>query len=149
MQVARWLHFTGIVVWVGGMFFAHLALRPAAQRLPPAQRLPLLAETLSRFFGWAGLSVLAVLGSGLWMSEALGGFRATPPSVHAMTALGVVMSMVYAYIVTGPYRRLKRAVIASSWEAGAAAMATIRRLVALNLVLGLVTIAAAALGRAA
>lgn len=147
MQVARWLHLTGIVVWVGGMFFAHLALRPAAQRLPPAQRLPLLAETLSRFFGWVGVAVLAILGSGLWLSDALGGFRATPPSVHAMTALGVVMTLVYAHVVTGPYRRLKAAVIASNWEAGGAAMASIRRLVALNLVLGLVTIAVAVLGR--
>jgi len=147
MQVARWLHLTGIVVWVGGMFFAHLALRPAALKLPPPQRLPLLADTLSRFFAWAGASVLAILGSGLWLSEAMGGFRATPASVHAMTALGVVMMLVYAYLVTGPYRLLRRAVAESRWEAGGVAMGSIRRLVGLNLVLGLVTIAVAVLGR--
>ena len=66
-----------------------------------------------------------------------------------MTALGVVMMLVYAYIVTGPYRRLRRAVAESRWEAGGAAMASIRRLVGLNLILGLVTIAVAVLGRPA
>ena len=53
MQFARWLHVMGVVVWVGGMFFAHMALRPAVQSLAPPERLPLLAATLSRFIaGW-------------------------------------------------------------------------------------------------
>ena len=146
MQIARWLHLMGVVVWIGGMFFAHFALRPAAQALPPAVRLPLLAATLSRFFVWAGVAVLAVLASGVWLSEAVGGFRAAGAAIHAMTAIGLVMALVYAYIVTGPYRRLKAAVADARWEAAAPAMAVIRRLVGLNLALGLVTIAVAVLG---
>jgi uncharacterized membrane protein len=63
-----------------------------------------------------------------------------------MTAIGLVMALVYAYIVTGPYRRLKAAVADARWEAAAPAMAVIRRLVGLNLALGLVTIAVAVLG---
>ena len=35
------LHLSGVIVWVGGMFFAHFCLRPvAALQLPPPQRLP-------------------------------------------------------------------------------------------------------------
>jgi hypothetical protein len=65
-----------------------------------------------------------------------------------MTAVGLVMALVYAYIATSPYRALRAAVAASRWEAAGAAMGTIRRLVALNLALGMVTIAIATLGRA-
>jgi len=147
MQIARWLHMMGVVVWIGGMFFAHFALRPAAQELPPPVRLPLLAATLSRFFAWAGIAVLAILASGVWLSEAMGGFRAIGVSIHVMTAIGLAMALVFAYIVTGPYRRLKAAVADARWEAAAPAMALIRRLVGLNLALGLATIAIAVLGR--
>ena len=77
MQIARWLHLMGVVVWIGGMFFAHFALRPSAQALPPEVRLPLLAATLARFFGWVAAAVVAILASGVALSEALGGFRAT------------------------------------------------------------------------
>jgi len=147
MRIATWLHVTGVVVWVGGMFFAHMALRPVAAALAPPARLPLLAATLSRFFAWAGLAIALVLASGVWLTSERGGYRAVGVDVHAMTAVGLVMTLVYAYIVAGPYRALRAAVAASQWEAGGAAMATIRRLVALNLALGLVTIAIATLAR--
>lgn len=147
MRIALFLHLTGVVVWVGGMFFAHLALRPAAAALPPPVRLPLLAATLSRFFRWAGLSIVAVLASGAWMTVEAGGYRAVGTDVRLMTAAGLVMALVYAYIVVAPYRTLRTAVAAGQWPVGGAAMATIRRLVAVNLVLGLGTIAIATLAR--
>jgi len=147
MRIALWLHVTGVVVWVGGMFFAHMALRPAAVALPPPTRLPLLASTLARFFRWAGVAIALVLASGAWMTVERGGFRAVGADVHAMTAVGLVMTLVYAYIAAVPYRALRAAVAATQWEAGGAAMATIRRLVALNLALGLITIAIATLAR--
>jgi len=148
MQIARWLHLMGVVVWIGGMFFAHFALRPSAQALPPEVRLPLLAATLSRFFGWVAAAVVAILASGVVLSEAMGGFRATGASIHLMTAIGLVMALVYAYIVVAPHRALKAAVAASRWQAAAPAMTTIRRLVGLNLALGVVAIAVAVLGKA-
>ena len=148
MQIARWLHLMGVVVWIGGMFFAHLALRPAAGALAPPMRLPLLRATLMRFLPWAGAAVVAILASGGWLVMATGGFRAAGLAVQAMAALGVAMSIVYAFVVAGPYRAMREAVAASRWEDAGAAMGTIRRLIALNLVLGLVTIAIAVLGRA-
>ena len=149
MQVARWLHVMGVVVWVGGMFFAHVALRPAAAALAPPVRLPLLAATLSRFFRWAGLAVVVILVTGGGMAHAMGGFRAIGPAGQAMAIVGLLMALVYGYLVAAPYRALRDAVAASRWEAGGAAMATIRRLVGVNLVLGVITIAIAVLGRAA
>ena len=35
MNVARWLHLLGVTIWVGGMFFAHMALRPSVAALAP------------------------------------------------------------------------------------------------------------------
>ena len=73
MQWARWLHLLGVVVWIGGMFFAHMALRPAAQALPPPQRLPLLAATLTRFVQWVAVAIVAILGSGIGLIVMVGG----------------------------------------------------------------------------
>lgn len=44
------LHILSIVVWIGGMVFAHFFLRPAALQLPPPQRVPLMHGVLQRFF---------------------------------------------------------------------------------------------------
>jgi len=147
MQIARWLHLLGVVVWVGGMFFAHMALRPAVTALPPPQRLPLLAATLTRFIAWVGVAVVAILASGGWMLRGVGGFGGAGIAVQAMTVIGLAMTLVYVVIVAGPLRRLRAAVAAADWPAGGAAMTTVRRLVALNLVLGLVTATLASLGR--
>ena len=147
MSIARWLHLLGVVVWVGGMFFAHMALRPSAQALPPPQRLPLLAATLSRFLDWVGVAVVVILASGAAMIVLMGGFRAVNGSVHAMTALGIVMMLIYGHIKFGPLRRLGAAVAAGEWEVGGAAMGQVRKLVAVNLVLGLATLTIAVLGR--
>ncbi len=147
MQIARWIHLLGVVVWIGGMFFAHMALRPAALALPPPQRLPLLAATLHHFLGWVAVAVAGILVSGIALIVMLGGMRGVGPAVHAMTGLGVLMMLIYGHIVAVPFRRLRAAVAASEWERAGAAMAQVRRWVGVNLVLGIVTITVAVLGR--
>ncbi|MFO1323790.1 MAG: CopD family protein [Burkholderiales bacterium] len=147
MSIARWLHITGVVIWVGGMFFAHMALRPSVQALAPPQRLPLLSATLTRFIVWAGASVVAIVGSGIAMLTLAGGFAAVNWAIHAMTAVGAVMTLVYAYLAAVPLQRLRSAVAGAQWADAGAAMAKVRPLVAFNLALGLVTIAIAVLGR--
>jgi uncharacterized membrane protein len=147
MQIALWLHLLGVIVWVGGMFFAHTALRPAVGVLEPPARLTLLVGVLSRFFRWVAFAIVLILGSGAFLALRMGGFAHVALSVHVMTALGVVMAGVYAYLVVAPYRRLRQAVAASDWQGGGRAMAAIRRLVGLNLILGLATMTVAVLGR--
>ncbi len=148
MQFARWLHVLGVVVWVGGMFFAHMALRPSVQSLAPPQRLPLLAATLTRFVAWAGVAVAAILVSGIVLIRMLGGMAVLGASVHAMIALGAVMILVYGYLVLSPLQRLRAGAATGEWAAAGAAMSRVRQLVALNLVLGLVTLTIAVLGHA-
>ena len=141
------LHLLGVIVWVGGMFFAHVALRPAAaELLAPPQRLPLLHGALGRFFRAVALSVVAILGSGFALLAPVGLARA-PALWHAMLGLGLLMSAVFAFIYARLYPRLGRLVQAAAWPEAGAVMGRIRALVALNLVLGTVTIAAAVLAR--
>jgi len=150
MEIARFLHVIGVVIWVGGMFFAYMTLRPAAAvLLEPPQRLPLWQATLSRFFTWVWIAVGLIVVSSAWMLVALGGMKSVGVYVHIMLAIGVVMMLIFAHVFFAPYRRLTRAVQAKDWPAGGAALAQIRKLVGLNLILGLLTVAVAILGRLA
>ena len=139
-------HLLAVIVWIGGMFFAHVCLRPVvAAQLPPPQRLPLLAAVLGRFVVAAGIAIAAILGSGLLRFGAVGG-AAVPWNWHAMAGIGGAMMLLYLLIVLRYYPRLKAAVAAQAWPAGGAAMDAIRKLVLINLVLGVVTIAIAVAG---
>jgi len=77
----------------------------------------------------------------------LGGMTAVGLSVHAMMALGLVMMVIYGYLVASPLRRLRAEVAAGVWERAGAAMGQVRRLVAVNLLLGLLTLTIAVFGR--
>jgi uncharacterized membrane protein len=143
------LHVLGVVVWVGGMFLMHVAVRPAAvELLPPHQRLPLLTAVLRRFFFWVALAVVAVLASGLAMIAGGGGFRNAHLSVHVMFAIGLAMMAIFLHIRLAPFRRLQAAVVSSDWPLAAQRLEQVRQLVTTNLVLGIVTIAVATIGRA-
>lgn len=141
------LHILGVTIWVGGMFFAHVCLRPAMASLEPQVRLPLLHAVLGRFFRWVALIVAVVLISGIAMMLHVG-FANAPKGWHWMMTSGIVMMLIFGHIYGAGYRRLTRAVVAADWAAGAAAMNGIRRLVGINLLLGLLTIAFATLGAA-
>lgn len=147
MKFMIMLHVLGIVIWVGGMFFAHQVLRPvAADLLDPPLRLPLWVGVFKRFFPWVWLCVAVVLVSGLFMIGFLGGMGSVPLYVHVMLATGIVMMAIFAYVFFVPFAQLKRSVANQDWKAGGASLANIRQLVGINLVLGLITIAIATAG---
>lgn len=147
MQLMKFLHVIAVVVWVGGMFFAYMALRPvAAQLLEPPQRLPLWAGTFGKFFPWVWLSVALILGSGLYMLAMIGGFSA-PAYALVMFGAGLVMMLIFFYVYFAPYAGLRRGVESKDWKDAGAALNRIRELVGINLALGLLTIAVATVGR--
>ena len=140
------LHLVGVIVWVGGMFFAHFCLRPvAALQLPPPQRLPLLAAVLGRFFTAVALSIVAILVSG-FATMISTGFAHAPLHWHAMSGLGLLMVAIFCVIYFLYFPRLKAGVAAQNWPVAGAAMNQIRLLVATNLLLGGVTVVVATLG---
>ena len=145
MSVALFLHVVADVIWIGGMFLAYVAVRPAAaETLEPPQRLRLWHGIFSRFFPWVWAAVILILGTGFAM---MGQLARVPAYVIAMTVIGVVMSTIFLHIYFAPFGRLKRAVAAEDWKTGAAALNQIRVLVGINLALGLINVAVAVLGR--
>ena len=68
--ILRSIHLLSIVVWVGGMFFAHWCLRPAAAALEPPHRATLMRDALRRFLDVVLVAALLVLASGVWMIAA-------------------------------------------------------------------------------
>jgi uncharacterized membrane protein len=141
------LHVAGVTLWVGGMFFAWMCLRPvAAAQLQPPERLVLWAAVFARFFPWVWGAVAAILCSGLvtLFSTAM---SHAPLHWHLMLALGLIMIGIFVHVVRVPYARLKTAVAAQDWPAGGAALGRIRQLIGTNLLLGAATIAVATLGR--
>ena len=146
MRIALWLHILATVIWVGGMFFAHVALRPVVVTLPPPVRFPLVTATLATFFRWVATAVVTIVVSGFMMIFAKGGFAVVGAHVLVMTALGLVMASIYGFIVAVPFPRARAAVASGAWETAGPALIQVRRLVGVNLVLGLVTLTVAILG---
>lgn len=139
------LHLLGVVIWVGGMTFAYLCLRPAVTALAPPQRLAVMSGALGRFFPlvWASLGCILVSGVAMLLEV---GMRHAPGAWHVMVLTGLVMVGVFLAIWFGPWKKLTTAVQCEDWAAGAAALALIRQRVGFNMVLGLLTIAVATLG---
>ncbi|AGW91211.1 MULTISPECIES: CopD family protein [Cupriavidus] len=143
----RFLHVASVTIWVGGMFFAYLCLRPVAGSvLEPPARLRLWRGVFGRFFPWVWAAVIVIVLSGVAMMVAVG-MAGAPRNWHLMAGIGIVMAVVFCYVWFGPYRVLSRAVDAQDWPAAGAALNRIRQAVGTNLVLGLVNIAVATLGR--
>lgn len=139
------LHVLAAVIWVGGMFFAWMVLRPAAvSELQPPERLRLWAEVFRRFFQWVWVTVvlLPLSGIGLWHLR-FDSLVAAPRYVHVMAGLFLVMLALFLRIQLLQLPALKQAIAAQNWPEGGAVLGRIRRLVGINLSLGLVVIALA------
>lgn len=141
------LHVLSIIVWIGGMVFVHFFLRPAVAQLEPPARLRLMHDVLGRFFRAVLAASLLTLASGVWMLGRVarqvvqsGGSFEMPLGWTIMAVLGVAMVVIFMYIRFVLYKKLGRAVAASEWAAGGAALAQIRTLVSINLGLGVLVL---------
>ncbi len=147
--IAIALHLLAAAIWVGGMFFAYMALRPAAARILEApNRLELWTLTFGRFFPWVWLAVLVLPLSGYWMLfRVFGGMGHVGIHVHIMQGLGWLMILLFMHLYFAPYRRLRQAMANRDYPEGGRHLARIRRIVGTNLLLGLAVIAIAGAGR--
>ena len=144
-SIVLFLHVISVVIWVGGMFLAYMAVRPATvETLEPPQRLKLWTGIFRRFFPWVWGAVVLIVASGFMM---MGMMARVPMYVLVMTVVGIVMTAIFVYIYFVPFVQLRRAVAAEDWKAGGAALGPIRTLVGTNLILGIINIAVALLGR--
>ncbi len=141
------VHVLSIIVWVGGMVFAHFFLRPAVVQLEAPVRLRLMHDVLGRFFQAVVVASLLALASGVWMLGRVakqvvqsGGSFEMPLAWTIMAVLGVAMVAIFMHIRFALYKKLSRAVAASEWVSGGAALAQIRTWVSINLGLGVVVL---------
>jgi uncharacterized membrane protein len=148
MSLGLAFHILAAVIWVGGMFFAHLVLRPSAGPLDLPIRLALWERVLGRFFLWVWLSIAALLISGFAMVMiGFGGFASLAHYINVMMAVGILMMLLFGHVFFGPWRRFRGAVATANWTEAERNIRQIRILVTVNLVLGLVTVVVGASGR--
>jgi uncharacterized membrane protein len=119
------------------MFFAYMAQRPAAGELEPPARLTLWVATFKRFFPWVWGSIIILPVSGYWMIAKMGGFGAVGLYVHIMQAVGIIMILIFLHVFFAPYQRLKKLVGEAQFPEAGKQLARIRRLIGINLTLGL------------
>lgn len=142
------LHVAAAIVWVGGMFFALLVLRPASGPLEAPARLELWSRVLGRFFAWIFGAIALLLATGYAMIFCVfSGYRGAGLHTHLMQGIGIVMILAFLHVYFAPWRRFRAAVERRDYPAAAAQLNQIRWIVTLNLVLGLINAAIGASGR--
>ena len=142
------LHGLLATIWVGGMFFAYIVLRPSLASLEPHGRLALFAAIFKRFFPWVWMAVIIMPLTGYWLIfSVFGGFGGSPVYVHIMHLLGLVMIVLFAYLYFVPYKALVSQVKQEDWPLAGVSLNKVRQVVLVNLILGLVLIAAVYAGR--
>jgi len=129
------LHLLAAIVWIGGMVFCYFFLAPASETLGDSQRLTLWRNVFKRFFSWVWVSVVMLLGTGFVMIALLGGFTNLGVHIYTMMTLGILMMAIFKFVYVAPYKHLCRGVDEQKWEVAAFALGTIRKLVAINLIL--------------
>jgi uncharacterized membrane protein len=146
-NILKLLHVLSIIVWIGGMVYTLLFLRPSLGVLEPPQRVKLMHDVLGRFFKAVLIVSTVAVVSGVWMvgrvareTVQAGGTFSWPTSWIVMTALGVLMFAIFGHIRFALYKRLQRAVAANDWPAGGTALEQIRVWVNVNLAIGIAII---------
>ncbi len=141
-------HVLATIVWIGGMVFAHFFLRPAVMNLEVPDRVRLMHEVLRRFFNAVSIALLVTLVTGLWMIGRIakqtvqsGAGFSMPLSWTLMAGFGILMMLIFAHIRFALLKRLSLAAQSMDWDAGAAALASIRTWVSVNLGLGVLIVA--------
>jgi uncharacterized membrane protein len=142
------VHILAAVIWVGGMFFAHQVLRPAAAALAVEARLQLWSRVLGRFFAWVFAAIVLLLASGFALiSGVYGGLRAVGVYIQLMMGGGVIMMLLFLHLYFAPWRRFGGAVARQDWAEAGRQLGQIRTIVTINLVLGLLVVAIGGSGR--
>ncbi len=142
------LHALAAAIWVGGMFLAYVVLRPSAGALAAGDRLALWERVFSRFFPWVIGAIVVLLATGYWLLFGLhGGFRGSGVHIHVMHLTGWLMFLLFFHLFFVPWRRYRRALAARDQPGAGRWLGQIRLIIAVNLGLGLLTVAIGASGR--
>jgi uncharacterized membrane protein len=145
-QFVLLLHLLAAMFWLGGMATIVFCVRPAALAVLAApQPIALLHATLARFLKYVALAMAILLLTGIHLYGLRGGIGARW-GVHVMAFGGIVMMLIYGHIRFAAFKRLDAAVKVQAWAEAKPALDLIRKMVLVNLALGVAIIAAVKLG---
>lgn len=142
------LHTVGAILWVGGMAFSLLVLRPALGVLAPTERLVLWRRVLPLFFGWVWTSIalLVLSGYGVLLLGYRGGLGGGGLHIDIMQGTGALMILLFLYLFFGLWPDFRRAMAGGDLIEAARRLERIRKIVLTNLILGLLTSVVGATG---
>jgi uncharacterized membrane protein len=135
------VHLAGVVVWIGGMFFATVCLHPSLAALGGKERAALMAGTLGRFLGYVIVAIALIWISGIALVTQAG-LEELPLGWHLMIGIGLLMTLIFAYLYLRLFLPARRAIAAGEMVRVPALMGRIRTLVIANLILGTLAVAA-------
>ena len=103
IAIALSIHMLASIIWVGGMFFAYMFLRPvAAEMLEPPIRLQLWSAVFARFFKWVWpIIILLPITGYLMIFKNWDGFQFVTMDIHLMHAIGLLMVLLLGCIQHG------------------------------------------------
>lgn len=140
MNYVVWLvtaiHLLSVVIWVGGMAFLMLVLRPGLMAVEPGARITVQGALFRRFFRtvWHVMPIAVI--SGLLLLILDYGHQTIPWPVMVMQTGGILMAAIFIGMFMVPNRHLQTKLAAGT--ATAEDILPVRRLVLLNLVIGTV-----------
>lgn len=146
--LAMLAHTLSAVIWIGGMFFAYVALRPSLASVDGSVRLAVWQGTFQRFFRWVWACIIILFVSGFILIEIhYGAWYQIPSFVQTMALIAAVMSVLFCYLYFMPYRVFTTALAQANQAPAAGALNQIRKIVLVNLVLGMCVVIVAIGGR--
>ena len=138
MNTIVWLvtaiHLLCVVLWVGGMAFLLLTLRPSVSVIDPSARLVLQGAVFRRFFRTIWQVMPLAIASGLLLLILSYSHQAMPWPVMVMQTGGVLMAAIFIGMVLVPNKRFQAKLAAGTATAEDAV--PIRRLIWLSLGIG-------------
>lgn len=155
IELVKLLHLVAAILWMGGMGFMLLALRPAALDIfQPPERMMLMGAAWKRFFPVVLVSIVVLFTTGTNMYntsfraiKAATGQGSVPLGWNLMLVLGLVMMAIFAHTYWGLYAKFKRAMAALDWSLAGKFASQVHTRMVVNFVLGWLAIAAVHLVR--
>jgi uncharacterized membrane protein len=140
--IADAVHQIGFVILLGSIFFLLFVLRPAARDLATGdERLMVYLRYYKHLFRWAWIALLLLWLSGTGKMLTLD-IHNLPPQVGLMAGAGAVTTVLTLLAHFAFYHQMDEAIFEQHWPRAARRGSRVRRVMALNLLIGLMLIVA-------
>lgn len=148
IEIVKLIHLVAGILWMGGMAFMLMALRPAATALLQLpERVMLMGAVWKRFFPVVFVSIVALFttGTNLYTTtfraiKAATGQGSVPTGWNIMLVAGLLMMAIFAYIYWFAFAKFKRAMADLDWPAAGKVAAQLNSAMLVNFGLGWVAI---------